>query len=32
MVTKANLTTYDNDLTKVTNQIKADMTKKYLTK
>jgi ribose transport system substrate-binding protein len=32
MVTKANLTTYNNDLTKVTNQIKADMTKKYLTK
>jgi ribose transport system substrate-binding protein len=32
MVTKANLTTYNDDLTKVTNQIKADMTKKYLTK
>jgi ribose transport system substrate-binding protein len=32
MVTKANLTTYNDDLTKVTNQIKADMTKKYLMK
>lgn len=32
MVTKANLTSYNDDLTKVTNQIKADMTKKYLTK
>jgi ribose transport system substrate-binding protein len=32
MVTKANLKTYNNDLTKVTNTIKADMTKKYLTK
>ncbi len=30
MVTKANLTTYNDDLTKVTDQIKADMTKKYL--
>ncbi len=32
MVTKANLKTYEADLTKITNQIKGDMTKKYLTK
>jgi ribose transport system substrate-binding protein len=32
MVTKANLKTYDADLTKITNQIKGDMTKKYLMK
>jgi ribose transport system substrate-binding protein len=32
MVTKANMSTYNNDLTKVTNTIKADLTKKYLTK
>jgi ribose transport system substrate-binding protein len=32
MVTKANQNTYNNDLTKVTNTIKADMTKKYLSK
>ena len=32
MVTKANMLTFNNDLTKVTNSIKADMTKKYLTK
>ena len=32
MVTKANLKTFEADLTKVTNQIKADLTKKYLQK
>jgi ribose transport system substrate-binding protein len=32
MVTKDNLTSYNDDLTKVTNQIKAEMTTKYLTK
>ena len=32
MVTKANLTSFNDDLTKVTGQIKADMTTKYLTK
>ncbi len=32
MVTKANIKTYDADLTKITNQIKGDMTKKYLTR
>jgi ribose transport system substrate-binding protein len=32
IVTKANINKYADDLTKVTNQIKADMTKKYLTK
>ncbi len=32
MVTKANLKSYEADLTKITNQIKGDMTKKYLSK
>jgi ribose transport system substrate-binding protein len=32
MVTKANMKTFNNDLTKVTNGIKADLTKKYLSK
>lgn len=32
IVTKANINKYAADLTKVTNQIKADLTKKYLTK
>ena len=32
MVTKANLTTFNDDLTKVTARIKGDMTKKYLTR
>jgi ribose transport system substrate-binding protein len=32
MVTKANLDTYNDDLTKVTNKIKADMTTKYVMK
>jgi ribose transport system substrate-binding protein len=32
MVTKANIKSYDADLTKITNQIKGDMTKKYLMK
>ena len=32
VVTKANIGNYAADLTKVTNQIKADLTKKYLTK
>jgi ribose transport system substrate-binding protein len=32
MVTKANLKSFDADLTKTTNQIKADLTKKYLQK
>ena len=32
MVTKANLTTFNNDLTKVTNKIKADFPTKYVMK
>jgi ribose transport system substrate-binding protein len=32
LVTKASVSTFDADLMKVTEQIKADMTKKYLTK
>jgi ribose transport system substrate-binding protein len=32
MVTKANLKSYEADLTKITNQIKGDMSKKYLSK
>lgn len=32
LITKANATTYKADLTKVTQQIKADLPKKYLTK
>ncbi|WP_455381684.1 sugar ABC transporter substrate-binding protein [Salinispira pacifica] len=32
VVTKANVDTYSADLTKVTNEIKADLTTKYLTK
>jgi ribose transport system substrate-binding protein len=32
IVTKANIDKYADDLTKVTNQIKADLTKKYLSK
>jgi len=32
IVTKTNVSTYAADLRKITNQIRADLTKKYLTK